>query len=100
MHFRIHLDMEYLNEFKFQDHGQEISISVPLDFKPSESIKQAFVETSIINWSIKYMFAGVDRRVSRMILEISTVVKGNSTLDNPNNYYYLSQEDAASIEIK
>jgi len=83
-----------------QDYNQDINISVPWDFKVSENVKQAFINTAIIDWNAKYMFSAVDRLISPMILEISTIHKGNSTINNPNYYYFMDNEDAAKLNIK
>jgi len=53
----------------------------------------------MIDWSKRYLFSAVDRLISPMILEISTIYKRNSSICNPNYLYCLSAQEAAQLEI-
>jgi hypothetical protein len=83
----------------FQDFGQDISISAPRDFNSSDSLKKAFSETSAIDWTAKYCFSAIEKPIVPLIVEITTIHKRNSTLTNPGYTYYVSEEDAAGMEL-
>jgi hypothetical protein len=84
-----------------EDYDQDIVISVPLDFIPTEEVKAAFAFTKAIDWDDSaYMFSAVDRLISPMILEISTTLKGNATVFNPNLYFVMEKGDALELDTE
>ncbi|CAL8074496.1 unnamed protein product [Orchesella dallaii] len=77
-----------------EDYGVDISISIPPEYIPDEYLKQALIETGTINWDDAFVFVSLPRPLSKMIFEISTVVKKNSTTVNPNYQYMLDTSEA------
>jgi len=80
-----------------EDYGQVISISVPIEFIPCVEIKAAFASTKVIDWTDSYLFSPLDRLISPMITEISTVFKRNSTKCVPCRIFYMKQDDDDDI---
>lgn len=89
----------FIATYTTQDHGDHISISEPIEFEVTSELKQAFIETNVIDWkSPQFMFCTIDRRVAEIIFNISVYIKGFSTRRNPNYHYYLEKEEALKLE--
>lgn len=86
--------------FSLKDYKQDINISVPLDFVATEYLREALINTKIINWDDTYCFTSVDCIVSPLIFEISTKDKKNSVMYNPNYQFGFEVEEALQIDLK
>jgi hypothetical protein len=83
-----------------EDQGQDVNISVPSDddeFHVSDEVKEAFTVTQAIDWDAEYKFTAVEEVVSRIIVEISTSLKGNDTRLRPSWYFVMTGEEACRM---
>lgn len=67
---------------------------------PTEYVREALINTKIIDWDEAYFFTSVNCVISPLIFEISTKVKKNSVLYNPNYQFAFDVEEALQFDFK
>lgn len=83
-----------LTPFISKDYAQDLSISTPLDFLPTECLRQALTNTKVIDWDTGYFFASFDPKLYPVLADISKVVK-NHPIELYADYQFIFDVDEA-----
>jgi len=83
----------------YKDRGADISISCPKELYISDDIRTLFTDGGLIDWDKSYLFPATDRRISKMIFEISGYIKSNGTRFFPCHMFYSELDEALEYDI-
>ncbi len=71
----------------------------PFETFSEERVKEALLNSEIVDWRKRYTFSGIDRDISQIFIDLSLKVMGNITLTLPDITYYMETESAAALEL-